>query len=126
MQGFGPVIGGEGTLAACGGFHIYGRALAGLMSGNSMNTLIETNDNGATTYLNTRYDVRKVIPFGSLAIGGGWQYRTIAVRAGYEVQYWQGIFERPRFVDDVGQGKVITRPANLSLEGLFLQVSVIF
>ncbi len=126
FQGFGPLVGGEATLSGERGFHLYGRALGGFMSGNSANSLIETNDNGATTYVNTRNDVRKVVPFGSVAIGGGWQYRSIAIRAGYEVQYWQGIFDRPRFVDDVGQGKVITRPANLSLEGLFMQVSVIY
>ncbi len=126
LQGFGPMVGGEGTLAGPRGFHLYGRAYGGFMSGNSTNSLLETNDNGATTYVNTRYDVRKVVPFGSVAIGGGWQYRSIAMRAGYEIQHWQGIFERPRFVDDVSQGKVITRPANLCLEGLFLQVSVIY
>ncbi len=126
FQGFGPMIGGEATLAGPRGFHVYTRALGGFMSGRSTNTVQETNDNGATTYVNSRYDLQKEVPFGSLAIGGGWQYRSLALRAGYEISHWQGIFERPRFVDDVSQGKVITRPANLSLEGLFLQASLIY
>ena len=61
---------------------------------------------------------------GSIAVGGGWQYKSISLRGGFEITHFQGAFERPRFTDDVGQGKVNTRPANLTLEGLFLQVAV--
>jgi hypothetical protein len=124
FQGVGPMVGAETVLAGCKGFHFYSRTLAGLITGRNTNRLIETNDAGATTYVNTSYDIRKVVPMGSIAVGGGWQYRTIAIRGGYEITHYQGVFERPRFTDDVGQGKVITRPANLTLEGLFLQVAV--
>ena len=126
FQGFGPLVGAEAVLGGWRGFHLYARASGGLLTGNSTNRLIETNDNGATTYIDTRHDVRKVVPMGTIAVGGGWQYRTFWVRGGYEVSHWQGIFERPRFVDDVSQGKVITRPGNLTLEGLFIQVGVNF
>ena len=124
FQGVGPMVGAEAVLAGCKGFHLYSRALGGLITGRSTNRLIETNDAGATTYVNTNYDVRKVVPMGSIAVGGGWQYRTIALRGGFEITHYEGIFERPRFTDDVGQGKVITRPANLTLEGVFFQVAV--
>ena len=126
FQGFGPLVGAEATLAGPKGFHLYTRATGGFLTGNSVNAVIETNDSGATTYVNTRNDVRKVVPFGSLAIGGGWQYRSVAIRAGYEITHFQDIFERPRFVDDVSQGKVINRASSLSLEGLFIQGSVIY
>lgn len=126
FQGFGPTVGAEGTLTAAYGFHLYARGQFGLLSGRATNQVLETNDNGATTYANVRNDIQKEVPFGTLALGLGWQYRTISLRAGYEVTHWQGIFDRPRFVDDVGQGKIINRPSNLSLEGLFMQVSVIY
>ncbi len=126
FQGFGPTIGAEAVLGGWRGFHLYTRAMGGLLTGNSTNQLIETNDAGATTYVNTTYNVRKVVPMGSIAIGGGWQYRTLSIRAGYQITCWQGLFERPRFVDDVSQGKVITRPSNLTLEGLFLQAALSF
>lgn len=126
FEGFGPIVGAEAVLVGWKGLHLYGRATAGLISGRDSNRLIETNDSGATTYINTQYDVRKVVPMGSIALGGGWQYRSMSIRAGYEITHWQGIFERPRFVDDVSQGKVITRPANLTLEGLFIQVGLSF
>jgi hypothetical protein len=126
FQGFGPVIGAEAVLGGWRGFHLYTRAMGGLITGRDTNRLIETNDGGATTYVNTAYDVRKVVPMGSIAIGGGWQYRTLSIRAGYQVTCWQGLFQRPHFVDDVSQGKVINQPSNLTLEGLFLQVGLTF
>ncbi|MBM3983190.1 MAG: hypothetical protein FJ304_23555 [Planctomycetes bacterium] len=121
---FGPMVGAEAVLVGWNGFHFYGRASGGLITGRSTNSLLETNDTGGTTYINTRYDVSKVVPTGTIGIGGGWQYKSLAIRAGYEVTHWQGIFERPRFVDDVSPGKVVTRPANLTLEGLFIQVGL--
>ena len=126
FQGFGPIVGGEAVLVGWSGFHLYSRATAGLITGRSTNQLLESNNAGATAYINTNYDVRKVVPMGSIAIGAGWQYRTISIRAGYEITHWQGIFERPRFVDDVSQGKVVTRPADLTLEGLFIQLGLSF
>ncbi|MBN9119999.1 MAG: hypothetical protein J0I06_12690 [Planctomycetes bacterium] len=124
FQGFGPIVGAEAVLAGWKGFHMYTRATGGLLTGRNINQLVETNDAGASTYVNTHYDVRKVVPTASVAIGAGWQYRSISLRGGYEITHYQGIFERPRFTDDVGQGKVNTRPANLTLEGLFLQAAV--
>jgi hypothetical protein len=126
FQGFGPTVGAEGTLAMEYGLHLYARGQFGFLSGRARNQVLETNDNGATTLVNARNDVEREVPFGAAAIGLGWQYRTIALRAGYEVTHFQDIFARPRFVDDVGQGKVIIRDSNLSLEGLFIQVSVIY
>lgn len=121
--GAGPLVGAESVLVGPMGFHLYTRATAGLLTGTSKNSLLERNDSDATTYINTAYDVRKVVPMGTVAIGAGWQYRTIAIRGGYEIAHWHGVFERPRFVDDVSAGKVVTRPSNLSLEGFFFQMS---
>jgi hypothetical protein len=105
------------------GFHFYSRGSIALLTGNSRNGLIETNDGGQTPYINTTCDLRKVVPMTAIAIGAGWQYRSIAIRGGYEITHMQGVFERPRFTDDVSAGKVITRPSNLSLEGFFFQMS---
>jgi hypothetical protein len=126
FRGFGPTIGAEGILGGWHGFHMYSRAMFGLMSGIDTNTLLETNDAGATTYVNTHYNVRKVVPNTTVGIGGGWQYRTISIRAGYQISYWEGIFQRPRFTDDVSQGKLITNSSNLTLEGLFFQFRMSF
>lgn len=126
FRGFGPIFGGEAVLVGWRGFHLYTRAIGGLISGNNTNRVFESNDSGQTTYVNTSYDIRKVVPTGTIALGGGWQYRTIAFRAGYQISIWQGIFERPRFTDDVAQGAINTRPSDLTLEGLFIQMSLTF
>jgi hypothetical protein len=126
FSGFGPIVGAEAVLQTWGGFHGYARATGGLIAGRSKNALVETNDAGNTLYANPTYDVDKIVPVASIAIGGGWQYRTISIRAGYEITQWYGLTQPVRFVDDVGQGKISTRPANLSLNGLFLQLGLAF
>jgi hypothetical protein len=126
FDGFGPIIGGEAVAAGPYGLHLYSRATGGLITGRSTNRLVETNNAEATVYVNTRYDVRKVVPVASLAVGGGWQYRTVSIRGGYEITHWSGFGEPIRFVDDLSQGKIATRPAALSLEGFFFQVGLSF
>jgi hypothetical protein len=126
FDGFGPLIGAEATVSGWGGLHLYTRASGGLITGRSTNRLLETNNADGTVYVDTRYDVRKVVPVASLAIGGGWQYRTVSIRAGYEITHWSGFGEPLRFVDDLGQGKIVTRPSALSLEGFFFQLGVSF
>jgi len=126
FNGFGPMIGGEAILSVWHGFHGYARASGGLLTGTSDNPQLETNDGGATVYVNTQNNIRKIVPVSSIAIGGGWQYRTVSIRAGYEITQWFGLSEPARFVDDVGQGKLSTRPSNLSLEGFFIQFGLAF
>ncbi|MDB5306512.1 MAG: hypothetical protein JWO38_714 [Gemmataceae bacterium] len=126
FQGFGPVLGAEAVFAGWRGFHLYARASGGLLTGQSDNPLAETNNAGQTTYVNSGYNVRQVVPVASVGVGGGWQYRTVSVRVGYEITQWYNLIQQPRFTDDVAQGAVVTRPANLSLEGLFVQVGLAF
>lgn len=126
FQGFGPIAGAETILTAKYGLHLYGKVSGGLITGPSSNRLLETNNSGATTYANTSYDVRKVVPTVSVGVGGGWQYRTVSFRMGYEITHWFGLIDQPRFTDDASRGKLVTRPADLSLEGLFIQVGLAF
>ena len=62
----------------------------------------------------------------SASVGLGWQYRTVTARVGYEITNYWNVVDQPRFVDDVGVGKLVTRPSNVSLEGLFVQLGVAF
>jgi hypothetical protein len=50
----------------------------------------------------------------------------VSFRVGYEVTHWFGLIDQPRFTDDVARGKFVSRPADLSLEGLFIQVGLAF
>ena len=126
FQGFGPIIGTEGILAGWRGFHVYARASGGLLGGMSNNPIQETNNGGQTVYVNSAYDVREVIPVLGVGFGVGWQYRTVSIRVGYEFTQYYGLIQQPRFVNDVSQGRLVTTPGNLSLEGLFVQFGVAF
>jgi hypothetical protein len=122
FRGFGPLVGGELVFGGWHGFHVYARTSEGLLAGRSSNTLLETNNGGSTVYANVPYNVQKVVPVASIGIGGGWQHRAFTLRFGYEVTEWIGLNERVRFTDDVAQGAFISRPGNLSFEGLFVQM----
>lgn len=126
FQGFGPVIGGEAVWVGVNGFHLYAKANGGILTGNSENPLVEGNGAGRAIFANTAYDTQKTVPFASVGVGGGWQYRSFSVRAGYEITHWFGLIDQPRFTDDVGRGRFVPTPANLSLEGLFVQTGVQF
>jgi hypothetical protein len=126
FDGFGPVVGAEGVAAGWRGFHLYARASGGLLTGQARNPLSETNDAGRTPYVGTSYDLRKVVPVAGVGVGGGWQYRTFSLRAGYEITHYFDLTDQPRLADDLGRGAVVTRPAGLSLEGLFVQVGLQF
>ena len=126
FQGFGPIIGTEGVLSGWRGLNVYARVAGGLVTGQSNNPLGESNNAGQTIYVNTSYNVREVVPTVSIGVGGGWQYRTMSVRVGYEITNWFGLMNRPRFSSDVAQGALTPQSANLSLEGLFVQVGVAF
>jgi hypothetical protein len=126
FDGFGPLIGAEATLGGWHGFHLYTRAIGGLLTGRSTNCFRETNNAGGTVYVDSRNDTRRVVPFAGIAIGGGWQYRTVSIRAGYEITHWSGLTQPLRFVDDVSQGKLSADPADLSLEGFFVQLGLTF
>lgn len=126
FYGAGPMAGLEGQFGGWKGFHLYARASGGLLTGKVNNPLAETNNAGQTTYVNLSNDGRKVVPVATLAIGGGWQRRTVSVRFGYEVTNYFGLTDQPRFVDDVAQGKLVTRPADLSLEGFVARFALAF
>jgi hypothetical protein len=50
----------------------------------------------------------------------------VSIRAGYEVTNYFNLVQQPRLADDVAPGKVVTRPSNFSLEGLFVQVGLAY
>lgn len=126
FDGVGPIIGGEFVFAGWHGFNLYARGSAGLIGGSSSNPLLETNDGGNTVYANVNYNIPKVVPMASIGFGGGWEYRSVSIRVGYEMTEWSGINERARFTDDIAQGPYTSRSGNLSLEGLFVQFAVKF
>ncbi len=126
FRGVGPVVGAEGVFAARHGFHVYGRATGALLSGPADNFYRDANDGGRTVSADLTQTLRKVVPTAGLAIGAGWQYRTVTLRAGYEVTHWFGLTDRVRLASDVAQGAFTAPSGNLSVEGLFIQFSLAY
>ncbi len=124
--GAGPMLGGEAVYAWPQGFHLYLRGSGGLLSGLNEEFRRETNDNGRTVYTDVPAGYRTVVPFASTGVGGGFQYRSLQLRGGYEVTHWFGLTNRARFTSDVAPGAIAPRSANLSLDGLFLSVGFTF
>ena len=126
FNGFGPLVGMEGQFAVTEHWHLYARGVGGLLTGTVKNPIAETNNAGLTTYANLSYDTRKVVPLASLALAGGWHSGRVTARAGYEITNWFGLIDQPRLTGELSEGKVVTRSADLSLEGLFVHVGLSF
>jgi Legionella pneumophila major outer membrane protein precursor len=126
FDGFGPMMGAEGTLKLYGGFHLYGRTSAALLTGRITNPYRETQNNGQTVLADVSYRTRRVIPSLGAAIAGGWQGHNVSVRVGYEMTHWTNLIDTPRFTNDLAEGKITTRTGDLSLEGLFVQFAVAY
>jgi hypothetical protein len=124
FDGFGPLLGGEGSLKTFGGFHIFGRAQASLLTGNITNPYAETQNDGGTLFATVDYRTRRVIPVMGAGVGVGWENRGVALRVGYEMTNWFNLIDQIRFTNDLAEGKLVTRPGDLSLEGLFVQLAI--
>jgi hypothetical protein len=126
FDGAGIRVGGEGHWNINWGFSLFARASGSLLFGDFRSTLIQTNNNGATTDVNVVDDFEKVVPVIEMGLGAAWQYRNLQVKVAYEIANWFGMVDSPDFVDDVHQGKFVRRVSDLSLEGLDLQVRLSF
>ena len=126
FNGFGPLAGIEGQFNVTDHWHLSVRGVGGLFTGTVRNPFNETNNAGLTTYANLAFNTRKVVPVASLALAGGWQSGRVTFRAGYEVTNWFGLIDQPRLTGELSEGKVVTRTADLSLEGLFVHFGLSF
>lgn len=126
FNGFGPVAGFEGQFAVTEHWHLYARGVGGLLTGSVHNPIRETNNAGLTTYADLGFRTRKVVPMTALTLAGGWQSGRVTVRAGYEITNWFGLIDQPRLTGELSEGKVVTRSADLSLEGFFAHFGLAF
>ena len=126
FQGVGPLVGAEAVLAGPMGLHAYARATGALLTGPSDSRTRDLNDAGRTTYVDLSHTLRKVVPNAGIAVGAGWQYRTVSLRAGYEVSHWFGLVDRVRLNSDTAQGALSTTSGSLAVEGLFIQFGLVY
>lgn len=124
FDGFGPLLGAEASLKTVGGFHLFGKTSAALLTGTTTNPYQETNNGGLTTFADVNYRTRRVLPVFGTGLGLGWERRGVAIRVGYEMTNWFNLIDQIRFTNDLAEGKLTTRQSDLSMEGLFVQFAV--
>ncbi|HEX3150172.1 MAG TPA: Lpg1974 family pore-forming outer membrane protein [Gemmataceae bacterium] len=125
-DGAGPLFGAESWLGLGDGLGLFGRATAGMLTGTMRTPFSETNNGGATLYADLRDRFALTVPVVTLGVGISYEYRGVFVRLGYEVTNFIGLFERPTFVDDFAQGKIVRQSNNLALDGFFIQLGLSF
>lgn len=119
--GVGPIFGAEARVGLTENFGVFGKANGGLLTGANRVTLLETNNAGATAYTDFHDRNTSVIPFMQLGLGLECRYNGVFIRGGYEVSQYFDLVDRPVFLNDVAEGKLTRRLANLALDGFFLQ-----
>jgi hypothetical protein len=126
FHGGGFRVGGEGAYKIPWGFSLFARAGGSILVGDFHTSLLETNNNEATTNVNVSRDFRKLVPETDMTLGINWKYRNFTVSGGYELVYWFGLVDSPDFVDDVHQGKMSRRSGDLSLDGFFIRLGLTY
>ena len=107
-------------------FGAYGRFTGSLLSGQFRNFLTEANNNGVTPIVDVREKYYQVVPVTELGLGVAWQGEHVRFSVGYELQNWFDMVNSPTFPSPSNIGLPVRRFSDLSLEGLAVQVGVIF
>jgi Legionella pneumophila major outer membrane protein precursor len=126
FDGFGLTAGGQGEWNIWRGFRLFGRARGSMIMADFDNSLLETNNGGATINANVSESYRQVVPVLELASGVAWEYRNLRVAVGYELQNWFNVIDSPTFIDDFAEGKLGRRKSDLSIEGITFQLGMVF
>jgi hypothetical protein len=107
-------------------FGLYGRVTGSLLSGQFRNFLTEANNNGVTPIVDVREKYYQVVPVMELGLGVAWQGEHVRFSVGYELQNWFDMVNSPTFPSPVNIGLTGRRFSDLSLEGLAVQLAVLF
>jgi hypothetical protein len=122
----GPTILAQGEWQFWREFRVFGRGRGSLLMADFTNSLVETDNDGATTNANLIETYLMTVPVLELASGVAWQRRNVRVAVGYEIQNWFNVIDSPTFVDDFAEGKIGRRQSDLGIEGLFFQLGLAF
>src|SRR5262249_29624147 len=84
FDSFGITVSGQGDWVFWRNFRLFGRARGSLLMADFENSLLETNNGGATVNANVHESYRQVVPVIELASGVAWEYHNFRVSVGYE------------------------------------------
>ncbi len=126
FDGIGIRVGGEGYWHILGGLRAYAKMYGSLVSGELRSSLRETINNGSQTTINVTEHTDRMIPVAEMGIGLAYITDHLQVKFGYEMTNWFNLIDSVDFVDGNSFGKTQRRQGDLSLEGLALQIGVMF
>jgi hypothetical protein len=126
FHGGGFTAGGEGFWKIYRGFGLFARARGSILSGSFRNTLVETNNNGATSVVNVGEKYHQIVPVTELALGVAMQTEHFTISVGYELANWFDMVNSLDFPSSSNVGKIGRRTSDLSLEGLAVHAGLVF
>jgi hypothetical protein len=126
FHGAGVTAGGEAFWKMWESLGVYGRARGSLLTGQFRNFLTETDVNGAVTIANLGEKYYQVVPVTELGLGVAWQGEHLRFGVGYEISNWFGMVNSPDFTSGVNRGKLSRRTSDLSIEGLAVQLGLLY
>jgi hypothetical protein len=126
FRGAGLTGGGQGFWKIWHDVGLYGGGRLSLLSGEFRNFLTETNGNGAVTVVNIRDVYYQIVPVVELNAGIAYVGEHFRFSVGYELTNWFNMVNSPDFATSSNIGKVSRRTSDLTLEGLAVELGVLF
>jgi hypothetical protein len=126
FRGAGITLGGLGQWNVYQGIGLYAKAQCSLLSGQFRNSLTETNDNGTVSIVNVHDNYNQIVPVTEMGLGVAYQGDHFHLSVGYELTNWFNMIQSLDFPDSTNYGKIGRRTGDLSLEGLAVQLGLVF
>jgi hypothetical protein len=126
FNGAGLTVGTEGQWNFYHGLGVYARARASLLSGQFKNYLTETTANNSVVIVNVNEKNDQIVPVAELGMGINYCSEHWHLSIGYELTNWFSMVDSLDFPDSSNIGKVGRRTSDLSLEGLAVQLGLVF
>ena len=124
-RGLGLRVGGQGTWKIAPYTRLFARSSVSLLSGRFSESLLQ--DDGGLTLVNLAEKWQQVTPVLELGLGLAYEVREdLHLSVGYELAHWFGLADSVDLSDDVAVGKTSRRQSDLTFEGLFVQVAILF
>jgi hypothetical protein len=126
FNGAGLTFGSEGQWNVYHGLSIYARARGSLLSGQFRNFLTETANNNSVVIVNVNEKYDEIVPVAELGLGLNYCAEHWHVSVGYELANWFSMVNSLDFPDSSNIGKIGRRTSDLSIEGLAVQLGLVF
>jgi hypothetical protein len=126
FNGAGLTFGSEAQWNLWNGLGIYAKARGSLLSGQFRNFLTETTNNNSVVIVNVNEKYDQIVPVAELGMGLNYCSEHWHLSIGYELANWFSMVNSIYFPDAANIGQVGRRTSDLSIEGLAVQLGLVF